>query len=266
MQKIDAKDIAVALENAQKLRRIAIEEYALLGDSDDEDHSEIRLAKVSKNASNVHSTLVTEDEEKSEKRKIHRILLLRSWLLHFVGNVHSYLMTRVLHTTQLELQGVLREEGDHKVNDLDDIIKYHDKYIERIHDRCFLHQSASVLREAVIKVLNTCLELHGHCTQFVNDYIRLPLGQSDVESDDENVDLELQSLKTKKYHIYKSTKESGPDLVVSEKLLNNFEGSYFRSHQFLATTLRSLAQKRNVPYLDGLAAALIHTSPNRTHS
>ena len=268
LQQIDAKDLAAALEKAQKLRRIAIEEYELLGGSDDEDHLEIRLAKVpeNKNVSKVHSNPVTEEGETKEKRKIHRILLLRSWLLHFVGNVHSYLMTRVLHTTQLELQGVLREEGEHKVKDLDDIIKYHDKYIERIHDRCFLHQSASVLRETVIKVLNTCLELHGHCTQFVNDYISLPIGQCGLQSDTEDIDLELQSLKTKKYHIYKSTKESGLDLVVSEKLLNNFEENYFRSHQFLATTLRSLAQKRNVPYLDGLAAALIHTSPNRTHS
>ena len=101
-------------------------------------------------------------------------------LLHFVTNVHSYLMTRVLHTTQLELQGVLREEGEHKVKDLDDIIQSHNKYIERIHDRCFLHQSASVLREAVVKVLNTCLDLHKLVAQFVSDYHELKFISSET--------------------------------------------------------------------------------------
>jgi hypothetical protein len=175
-------------------------------------------------------------------------------------------MTRVLHTTQLELQGVLHEEGEHEVNDLDDIIKAHNTYIERIHDRCFLHQSASVLREAIVKVLNTCLELHTHCRQFVNDYHGLNLNISEEESDGFEIENERQSLKAKKYHIFKCYKASGSDLLVSEKLLHNFEESYLRSHQFLATTLRSLSQKRNVPHLDGLAAALIYTAPSRTHS
>ena len=157
------------------------------------------------------------------------------------------------------------KEGENKVNDLDDIIQSHNKYIERIHDRCFLHQSAGVLREAVIKVLNTCLDLHKLVAQFVNDYQDLDLISSPSGSSDES-DIDLVSLKNKQYHIYKSTKSLGPDLLISDKLLTNYEANYFRSHQFLATTLRSLSQKRNIPHLEGLAAALLHSVPRRTHS
>ena len=266
LQEIDPKEISKSLENAQKLRKLAIKEYDFAGDSDDDESHKLLFPKSKSNPSKSHKeVVVTKDDELKEKRKIHRILVLRSWLLHFVSNIHSYLMTRVLHTTQLELQGVLREEGENKVNDLDDIIQSHNKYIERIHDRCFLHQSAGVLREAVIKVLNTCLDLHKLVAQFVNDYQDLDLISSPSGSSDES-DIDLVSLKNKQYHIYKSTKSLGPDLLISDKLLTNYEANYFRSHQFLATTLRSLSQKRNIPHLEGLAAALLHSVPRRTHS
>ena len=265
LQQIDAKDLAKSLKGAQNLRRDAVQEYANIGDSDDDSTFDFGRSKISKhkNQSKTRHVEISKEEEIKENRKIHRILLLRSWLLHFVGNIHSYLMTRVLHTTQLELQDVLREEAEHKINDLDDIIQCHNKYIERIHDRCFLHPSTSVLRQAVLKVLNTCLDLHRHCNQFVNDYIGELPDTLDLEND---AVIDQKSLKTKRYHLYKCVKESGPDLLISEKLLKNFEENYFRSHQFLATTLRNLSQKRNVPHLDGLASALIHTAPNRTHS
>ena len=264
LQEIDAKEISLSLEKAQKLRQIAVKEYEFAGDSDD-DESHLTSKRSKSKSKSSRRVLITKDDEMKEKRKIHRILVLRSWLLHFVTNVHSYLMTRVLHTTQLELQGVLLEEGDNKVNDLDDIILSHNKYIERIHDRCFLHQSAGVLREAVIKVLNTCLDLHKYVSQFVNDYNELTIIPSEIDNSDES-DIDLQSLKAKQYHLYKSTISLGPDLLISDKLLCNFEANYFRSHQFLATTLRSLSQKRNVPHLEGLAAALLHSVPRRTHS
>ena len=51
-------------------------------------------------------------EKLSDETKIHRILLLRSWLLHFVGTLHSYFMTRVVHSTELELQADLADCTD----------------------------------------------------------------------------------------------------------------------------------------------------------
>lgn len=266
LQEINAKDLAIALENAQKLRASAIKEHSYLEGSDEDDSFKSGVCETPMNNTYSKKTSPPNEiqfDELKEKRKIHRILLLRSWLLHFVGNIHSYFMTRVLHTTQLELQGALNEEGEHKINDLDDIISAHNRYIERIHDRCFLHQSTIVLREAVVKVFNTCVALHKHCRQFVNDYH----GVLGAERDCCDIQTEMQLLKSKQYHLLKSSKDdNGCGLLVSEKLLHNFEESYSRSHQFLATTLRSLSQKRNVPHLDGLAAALIYTSPNRAHS
>ena len=269
LQEINAKDLAVALAKAQALRKTAITQHAYLDHSDKDDSFDARVLVNSPkvNISSMEETMINIGEEASrEKRKIHRILVLRSWLLHFVGNVHSYLMTRVLHTTQLELQEILHNEGEHKINDLDDIIVAHNLYIEKIHDRCFLHQSANVLRGAVIKVLNTCLELHRHCRQFVNDYLEQPFGLSEEECDPLDLDKQGKSLNAKQYQLLESYKNMGSYLLISEKLLNNFEENYLRSHQFLAKTLRSLSQKRNVPHLDGLAAALIYTTPNRTHS
>lgn len=87
-----------------------------------------------------------EEEHLTPSLRMHRVLLLRSWLLHFVGSVHSYFMSRVLHTTELELREALRQ-----CSDLDQILAAHSEYLGRIFDRCFLHPSARVLREAVTK-------------------------------------------------------------------------------------------------------------------
>ena len=51
-------------------------------------------------------------EHMSDETKIHRILLLRSWLFHFVNTVHSYFMTRVVHSTELELRADLSDCSD----------------------------------------------------------------------------------------------------------------------------------------------------------
>ena len=86
--------------------------------------------------------------------KQHRLQLLRSWLLFFTTTVHGYFMSRVVHSTELELRGRLGAALD-----LDMIRQVHQEYLDRIHDRCFLHPSASMLREAVAMVLSLGLEL-----------------------------------------------------------------------------------------------------------
>ena len=86
--------------------------------------------------------------------KQHRLQLLRSWLLYFTTTMHGYFMSRVVHSTELELQDQLE-----KATDLDMILATHSNYLQRIYDRCFLHPSASMLREAVVMVLGIGLEL-----------------------------------------------------------------------------------------------------------
>ena len=152
--------------------------------------------------------------DETSPMKIHRVFLLRSWLFHFVGNVHSYFMTRVLHSTELELAGKL---GDCK--DLDEVLETHSNYVGRIYDRCFLNKSARILLEAVNKVLGVCQALMDICCE----------GVAEVKVD------ELLAL----------------------------EETYVRSHHFLASTLSSMTQRRNLPHLDGLAAALVYSCPAR---
>ena len=146
-----------------------------------------------------------------DDNRLHRVLLLRAWMLHFLGSVHSYFMSRILHSTEIELQSSLSA-----CEDFDQIIETHSEFISGVYDRCFLHQSAKVLRDAVVKVLNIGLELGTFCRD---------LSQYD------------------------------------EGRMERMEVNYARTHTFLASTLRSMTQKRNVPHLDGLAAALIYSCP-----
>ncbi len=106
-----------------------------------------------------------EDDDDEEERLtpslcVHRVLLLRSWLMHFVGSVHAYFMSRVLHSTELELRDRLRRDDG---LDLDGILSAHDEHMARVSDRCFLHPTARALREAVDRVLGVCLRLSRLC-------------------------------------------------------------------------------------------------------
>ena len=49
----------------------------------------------------INDTASKEESLEEKEHKLHRIILLRSWLLHFIGNVHDYFMTRVLQSTQI---------------------------------------------------------------------------------------------------------------------------------------------------------------------
>ncbi|QQP56485.1 Gamma-tubulin complex component, partial [Caligus rogercresseyi] len=63
-------------------------------------------------------------------------------------------MTRVLHSTEVELRDALSH-----AKDLDDVIQCHSDYINQIVDRCFLLPNTSILRNTVLKVLRICSAL-----------------------------------------------------------------------------------------------------------
>ena len=98
--------------------------------------------------------LSQEDVSLCSGAKQHRLQLLRSWLIFFTSTLHGYFMSRVVHSTELELRDNLLT-----ATDLDQIISVHQLYLTKIYDRCFLHASVSTLREAVLMVLNIGLEL-----------------------------------------------------------------------------------------------------------
>ena len=112
--------------------------------------------------------------------------------------------------------------------DLDGILDVHNRYISKIYDRCFLHPSASVLKEAVFKVLKSALILHKCCS----DHMKNP-----------------------------NRSKKGQEFILNAETLTSLEQNYAKRHQFLATTLHSMTQKRNVLHLEGLAAALLHSFP-----
>jgi len=87
--------------------------------------------------------------------KLHRLQLLRAWLLYFVTLLHGYFMSRVVHSTHLELA-----DGISKASDLNQLIEVHQTYLGRIHDRCFLHPGAKMLKEAISMVMGVCLEVY----------------------------------------------------------------------------------------------------------
>ncbi|GFR92975.1 gamma-tubulin complex component, partial [Elysia marginata] len=112
--------------------------------------------------------LVSEETESiSRTSLIHQFHLLRFRLLFFVNSVHDYIMTRILHSTELEFGCQLDAAMD-----LDQIIHIHSQYVDAIHERCLLHPRLTMLREAVLRVLNLTLTFGTHWRQGV-DFARV---------------------------------------------------------------------------------------------
>ncbi|XP_043228462.1 gamma-tubulin complex component 5-like [Amphibalanus amphitrite] len=78
--------------------------------------------------------------------RVLRLQLLRAWLLHFVGSIHSYIMMRVLHSTWLEL-----EEQLEKAADVDAMAQMHQLYLGVLLRRCLLSGSAERTLHAAVQ-------------------------------------------------------------------------------------------------------------------
>ncbi|CAI8022859.1 Gamma-tubulin complex component 5 (Fragment) [Geodia barretti] len=70
---------------------------------------------------------------------LHRLLLLRAKLLHFVNSIYHYLMTRILHSVGLKFQGQVNEAAD-----LDTVLTLHSDYVSTIFDRCLLNKKVDL--------------------------------------------------------------------------------------------------------------------------
>uniref|UniRef100_UPI00358EFC88 gamma-tubulin complex component 5-like n=1 Tax=Myxine glutinosa TaxID=7769 RepID=UPI00358EFC88 len=82
-----------------------------------------------------------------------RMFLLRMRLLHFVSSLNTYLITRILHSTVLEFVPRLED-----AENLQQLIDIHEQYVRCTHERCLLHEQASIMREAIMKVLDLALQ------------------------------------------------------------------------------------------------------------
>ncbi|XP_023347559.1 gamma-tubulin complex component 5 [Eurytemora carolleeae] len=97
------------------------------------------------------------------------------------------------------------------------VLQVHQEYLQKIHDRCFLHPTASMLKEAVSMIVRICLEVH----------------TSVLESS------------------------------INTRSIRAWEERYARCHNFLASTLSTMVRRSKLPHIEGLAAALVHSSPEQ---
>ncbi|KAJ7388642.1 Gamma-tubulin complex component 5 [Desmophyllum pertusum] len=87
-----------------------------------------------------------------DQELLHKMFVFRFKLMQFINSIHNHFMTRILHSTGLEFQEALDQ-----AKDLDDLIKAHSSYVEKLYDRCLLSQKVGYLREVILKVLNLVL-------------------------------------------------------------------------------------------------------------
>ncbi|XP_028405031.1 gamma-tubulin complex component 5-like [Dendronephthya gigantea] len=101
-----------------------------------------------------------EDEEKTpvqpgpvmDYRVQHRLHLVRFDLMQFVNGMHQYIMTRILHS-KLEFKEALN-----KATDLDEIIKAHSLFVEKIFERCLMTKKLEVMKVGILKVLRLAVK------------------------------------------------------------------------------------------------------------
>ena len=122
----------------------------------------------------VMNDAMEHDEEDDEEvvlsaasRQLHHFKIVQAEMLHFVTNLHNYVMTRVLHSMWLDLESDL-EAADAAGLGLDDIIKLHHRYLNSICGHCLLNSGAVPARRAVM----SCLSLILRFQKRYNAYVR----------------------------------------------------------------------------------------------
>ncbi|XP_020624947.1 gamma-tubulin complex component 5-like [Orbicella faveolata] len=126
---------------------------------------ELRFSDLKGDRRQTKSDASDEDETESETESsdpvstsppdqelLHKMFVFRFKLMQFINSIHNHFMTRILHSTVLEFQEALDQ-----AKDLDDLIKAHSSYVQKLYDRCLLSQKVGYLREVILKVLNLVL-------------------------------------------------------------------------------------------------------------
>eukprot|EP01135_Chromosphaera_perkinsii_P002761 Nk52_evm129s226 gene=Nk52_evmTU129s226 len=83
----------------------------------------------------------------------HRIYMLRTNLLHFVNNLYSYMMGRIVLSGAKEFEAEVE-----KACSVDDLINAHCKFVTHCVERCLLTKSTNVIMNGIMKVLELGLE------------------------------------------------------------------------------------------------------------
>ena len=86
----------------------------------------------------------------------HEALLFQAELMHFVNNVHYYLMNRVAYGGWAAFKAEL-----HRATELDTMAQTYRSYLIGVHDQCLLSPKARYVMDAILKILDIVLEM-GH--------------------------------------------------------------------------------------------------------
>ncbi|XP_047108325.1 gamma-tubulin complex component 5 [Schistocerca piceifrons] len=93
-------------------------------------------------------------ESASNIRKRNMLWLLRFWMLHSVGCLHSYLMGQVLVSLGLELERDTEEAAD-----LDTLIRVHNTYVQKVYTHCLQPKEYENIRRAILELVTLALKL-----------------------------------------------------------------------------------------------------------
>eukprot|EP00047_Mylnosiga_fluctuans_P017833 m.64679 g.64679 ORF g.64679 m.64679 type:complete len:931 (-) comp7280_c0_seq1:25-2817(-) len=84
--------------------------------------------------------------------RLHKVLLLRTQLLHVVRCLHEYAASRILHSTCDELDARLVD-----ARDIDAVLAAHSTFCQTLIDRCFLREE-NLMRGVIDKLLTCAIE------------------------------------------------------------------------------------------------------------
>jgi hypothetical protein len=80
-------------------------------------------------------------------------LLFQAELMHFVNNLHYYLMNRLAFGEWTSFKNQLRCAAD-----MDSIAALYWRYLNKVHDQCLLSPKAKYVMDAILKILDIVLE------------------------------------------------------------------------------------------------------------
>ena len=150
-----------------------------------------------------------------------------------------------MHSTEVELRSKLSKATDLDMilevitdepialnfSKVHDSLQVHQDYLNRIHDRCFLHPSASMLREAVSLVLLLGVELRDATLSDLPIHTRTLLAWEE---------------KYTRCHTFLAS------------TLQVCEGIFFS----IDPPAQAMTSRRKIPHLEGLTVALLHSCPS----
>eukprot|EP00088_Acartia_fossae_P012325 TRINITY_DN16353_c0_g1_i10.p1 TRINITY_DN16353_c0_g1~~TRINITY_DN16353_c0_g1_i10.p1 ORF type:complete len:982 (+),score=253.08 TRINITY_DN16353_c0_g1_i10:307-2946(+) len=123
----------------------------------------------------------------------HRLHIIRHEMLNFIRNLHSYVTAQVLEVSWMEFQDYLNK----KVTNLDELMFYHNKYLNRVLFRCLLNQKAT----PVMKIIKSIFLAINKFTSLIRHW----KGVGDVSTSVGDIDTVLWEDIVKQYRTFQKT-------------------------------------------------------------